>query len=248
MKKLFNISILMWVTLLKCRAQEGIELVKGAIGFNYAYRQAYRSTNGFSANVQITIPDPKEPIVETIRLEQNDLFLRADFNLRSLKSIPPAKQEAMSACGLNEMILLHDLVRTNSAIVFPKAKCFVVVAPNSDICRFREEADGSKQENKEICTKRVGGKILRQVLHAEPGSTGCALVWEQEDLNNFPVSIDAGSSGKTILFVTKSVDLQRPTRERFAIPKNYTLYPDISSLRTAIVGRFLQEKALNDKQ
>lgn len=214
-------------------AQDIQKMVGGAMAFNLTYRHAYASTNGFAAQILVSVPESNGRLLIPMGIEQAGSKLRGDFKLTSFNNIPEQFRRLLEQLKLDELVAIYDLNSERSVVLFPQVRAFLVLPPSADNAAGASLIGTAKFRRKIQGSETVDGVELLKVTLVDDADNDGPLVWEQVKRDHFPLFIMINAKGGKMTMETKSVDLKCPGLERFGIPADYTKYSDLKSLVAA---------------
>jgi hypothetical protein len=188
----------------------------------------------FSATMLTTISSPGGSMNSTTKMYYNHGTSRMEMNMADVSGsgVPPGAADQAKAMGMDQVIVISPVTRTNVYTIYPNLHCYLSAPPpvpdaGTNSYNIQKTKLGSDTVEGHPCEKY-------DVIVTSNGQTNELTVWNATDLSNFPIQIEMTDRGVSATMSFQNVSFQPASVSLFQPPSGYTRYDSPDDLLKAV--------------
>ena len=213
-------------------------------GIDPTFTRLFGGFQAFSADATVQVYDQNESeVVSTeMKFAVKNGNIRMELDLSKLKSkdLPAGAAESLKQLGMDKVISLMLLEKTNSYIIYPGMQATLrMPMEESDI---KTAAASTKLDRQAVGTEMLEGHPCtkyRVTLTDAAGQKQEAFTWNASDLKGFPVQIQTSDGEHMIILRFRNPSMGAPSQTLFSVPSGYTEYDSQQALLQAVMMKAL---------
>ncbi len=190
----------------------------------------------FSATMYTTISSPNGSMNSTTKMYYNHGTSRMEMNMADVSGsgVPPGAADQAKAMGMDQVVVISPVARTNVYTIYPNLHCYLSAPPPVP----STDTNSYNVQKTKIGTDTVEGHPCDKydVTVISSGQTNNLTVWNATDLSNFPIQIEMVDHGVSATMSFQNVSFQPVSASLFQPPAGYTRYDSPDDLIKAVLA------------
>lgn len=241
MKKLFLLLLAVATVNFSAWAQPGPG--GPSTGMSASFTKLFGPNPAFTADAEMKVSDPNRGEVTFImHLSLRDTKMRAEIDMSQIKSqsIPPAAIAQMKQMGMDRVVNITRGDQKAIYIIYPGMKSYAkMTLPKEDAATLAQEP---KIEKTELGKETIEGHACvknKVIMTTSDGKSQEFTVWTAADLKDFPVQIQTGEKGGTLVMHYTNIKFVKPDATLFDPPADFTAYDDLQKMMMTAMQKMM---------
>jgi len=212
-------------------------------GMSANFTRLFGPNPAFTASVEMkTSSAERGEVTFVMNLALRDTNMRADIDMAQIKgeSIPPAAIAQMKQMGMDRVINITRGDQKTIYIIYPGMKSYAkMTLPPADAAALEKEP---KIEKTELGKETIDGHACvksKVVMTTSDGKSQEFTVWAASDLKDFPVQIQTGEKGGTLVMHYTNIKFVKPDAAQFEPPADFTAYDDLQKMMMSAMQKMM---------
>jgi hypothetical protein len=223
-------------------AQQSPMAVGSPPGWNAAMTRLFGGIQAFSARAELRVLDRsgKDSLVVPLNFALLDRKVRMDIDMTQMKGpqVPPDQISSMKQMAMERLSCVILPEKKSMNVIFPGLTAYVEMPlPEEEAAALNKEF---KIDKSPLGKEKIDGHPCaknRVVMTDERGQKLEFVVWNADDLKEFPVQAQMSDAGANVIILYRNVQLSRPDAKQFDAPSGYTKHRDFLELMQVAAAR-----------
>ncbi|HTR42595.1 MAG TPA: hypothetical protein VMH87_13360 [Pseudomonadales bacterium] len=206
----------------------------GGQNYNSGMDELFKANPVFSATMQTTINGPQGAMNVTSTMTYDHGNSRSEMNMANVSgpNLPPNAAAQMKALGMDVVVTIATVAKTNVYTIYPNLKAYVSneLPPEASATTSKPDIQITKLGNDTVAGHPC---VKSKVVVTENGQPHEFTTWNATDLKNFPVQISISEQGVSATMTYQNISFGPVSASQFRPPTGYKVYESIPQLMQA---------------